>query len=138
MTSIEYKGLDEIIRGLDRLPSEVGPSVREELDPLWRDIAGQLADYPAPPPGSKYNRSGDLGAGWMSTKPEYIVRASGAIDARFANHVSYADYVQGDDQASVHQGRWVLAATVLTAFEQDITLAVEHGVYRAAQRVGLM
>jgi hypothetical protein len=137
MTSITYAGLDEIIRSLDRLPSEVGPSIREELGPLWKEIAGKLADYPSPPPGSTYDRTGALGEGWLRAQPQYIVRATGGIDARLSNDVPYTDYVQGDDQAPIHQGRWVLAATVLTEYEQDITLAAEQGVMAAFRRVGL-
>jgi hypothetical protein len=136
-TGVRATGLDQIIRGFGVLPQTVGDSVKDALGPVWKDLARQLAIYPGELPNQRYVRTGDLGRGWTEAAPVYIVTAGGGVDARLENPVSYADQVQGDDQQTIFSGRWTLAATVLTEYEQDIYIAVEDGARQGIQRAGL-
>jgi hypothetical protein len=137
MAAVTYRGIDEIIRGFGVLPREVAVTVRRALDPVWRDMKGALASYPAERPGQRYKRTGNLGRGWTEARPAYVVKADGGIDARITNPVSYTDQVQGDAQMIWFKGRWTLASTIVTEFEGDITIAVERGCVAAIRAAGL-
>lgn len=77
----------------------------------------RLQQYPPPPPDSRYERTGDLGAGWKPSGP--TVSGSGII-TRIINDVSYAEFVYGDEvgdgQAYMHRGRWI---TIPQAIERE-------------------
>jgi hypothetical protein len=135
--SITQKGLDEILRGLNALPQYVGDDVRDSLKPVVDDMKDRLAIYPAQRAGQRYVRSGDLGRGWVNAQPQFVVRGGGGVDMRLENRVDYAGWVQGEAQAWMHAGRWQTAASVLTAFEDDLTNAVEDGAVRALRRARL-
>ncbi len=134
---VTFTGIDALIRSFQVLPSAVAAETRAELDPVWRDLKGSLAAYPAERPGQRYRRTGDLGRGWTSATPRYIVRGDGSIDARIENPADYTEDVQGDSQMAIFRGRWTLASTILTEYEQDITIAVERGCANALKRAGL-
>ena len=136
--SITYKNLHEVIQGFHVLPRYVSSDVQDALQPVEEDLKTALAIYPAERPGQRYVRSGDLGRGWTEAKPQFVVKASGAIDMRLTNPVSYTDLVMGDEQAWMHKGRWTTAEVVLTEFEGDITRGVEDGVLRALRRASLL
>jgi hypothetical protein len=137
-TGVRTTGIDQIIRGFDTLPQTVGDSVKESLGPVWKDLARQLAIYPGELPNQRYQRTGNLGRGWTEATPVYIVTSGGGIDSRLENAVSYADDVQGEGQKTIFSGRWTLASTVLTEYEQDIAVAVEAGTRAGIARAGLV
>lgn len=64
----------------------------------------ELMEYPPPPGGSRYRRTGRLGRGWVLQGS--VGYGSGGIQ-RLRNATRYAPYVQGNRQARVHRGRWV-------------------------------
>lgn len=136
--SIVVTGLDEIIAGFRVLPSQVNSDVRESLRPVLRDMRGQLASYPAERVNQRYRRTHNLEQGWLQAEERYIVRADGGIDLVMENRkADYVDQVQGDDQGTLFIGRWQTVSSIQTAFEQDITIAVEDGVVNAMRRLGL-
>lgn len=137
-TGVRTTGIDQIIRGFDTLPQTVGDSVKESLGPVWKDLATQLGIYPGELPNQKYVRTYDLQEGWLEATPVYIVTSGGGIDARLENPVSYAGAVQGEGQKTIFSGRWTLASTVLTEYEQDIAVAVEAGTRAGIARAGLV
>jgi len=136
--SIVVTGLDEIIRGFQVLPSQVNSDVRESLAPVLRDMRGQLASYPPERTNQKYRRTQRLEQGWLQAKEQYVVHAGGGIDLIMENkRADYVDIVQGDDQGTLFIGRWQTVSSIQTAFEQDITVAVEDGCAAALRRLGL-
>lgn len=136
-TSITYKNLQEVIDGFQALPRYVGADVRDSLTPVIDDLKQALAIYPAERPGQRYVRTGDLGRGWTEAKPQFVLKAGGAIDMRLTNPVDYTDLVQGERQAWMHAGRWQTAEVVLTEFADDITRGVEDGVLQALRKARL-
>lgn len=136
--SIVVTGLDAIIRGFRVLPSQVNSDVRESLAPVLRDMRGQLASYPAERPNQRYRRSFRLEQGWAQAQEKYVVHAGGGIDLVMENKkADYVEHVQGDDQGVLFIGRWQTVSSIQTAFEGDITIAVEDGVVNAMRRLGL-
>lgn len=73
------------------------------LDSIGKDIAGVMAVYPPERPNSTYVRTGDLGRGWRVEDGVYL---EGGYVVTASNAVEYAPWVQGDDQAWMHKGRW--------------------------------
>jgi hypothetical protein len=83
-------------------PRAIAPLV-PTLDSIARDIARVMAVYPPERPGSSYVRTGDLGRGWRVEDGRYL---EGGYVVTASNAVEYAPWVQGDDQAWMHVGRW--------------------------------
>ena len=97
---IRIEGLDKLIRKLGRLKtfSELRPAMERGVAMLHEGVA----DYPPPPEGSTYRRTGTLGRRW-TTKVETLTTFQGTI----GNNTVYGPYVQDEaKQARVHKGRW--------------------------------
>lgn len=71
--------------------------------------------YPPPPSGSTYHRTGQLGSRWT-------IREAGSGMYAFENPTPYAGYVVGDEQAWMHRGRWWKASERIE--EQVVELAL--------------
>jgi hypothetical protein len=136
-TRITIEGYDAVLRGLLILPERVLESVRDALAPVLRDLQGRLATYPPERPAQRYQRTGDLGRGWTGAQPQYIFLGTG-LEARIINPTDYASFVQGDDQAWMHAGRWQTAERVLLDYEDELTAAVERGSTEGARKAGLL
>lgn len=131
MAEIVIEGLDRLYRKLDTMQD-----LRDILrPPMHRSIAtlkDEVTEYPARPPGSRYNRTLTLGRGWT----ERVSDTSSGVQGRLGNKVEYAHWVQGArTQARVHRGRWnntdeaVLARNeqaIVADFEQAIQLALDE------------
>jgi hypothetical protein len=135
-TRITIDGYTEVVRGLRILPEKVLEEVRDALAPVLDALQGRLATYPPQRPAQRYVRSGVLGNNWTDARPQYTFKGTG-LDARIVNVTSYASFVQGDDQAWMHAGRWSTAQRVLSEFEDELTSAVERGSRAGAQKAGL-
>lgn len=89
-----------------RLGDEIGNELRRwATDHLDNDLYG-MENYAPPPAGSKYIRTGRLGANWG-------LQRAGKAKVTFYNMTAYAGYVVGNGlgqkQAAIHAGRWWLA-----------------------------
>lgn len=83
--------------------------------PMTQSLAllqDDIAEYPAPPAGSTYRRTGNLGRAWTSAQYEIDVNTGGATGVignavRDRRGRAYGPFVQEEGtQASIHQGRW--------------------------------
>ena len=83
--------------------------------PMTQSLAllhDDIAEYPSPPVGSTYRRTGNLGRLWTSAQYEIDVDTGGATGVignavRDRRGRAYGPYVQSaEQQASVHVGRW--------------------------------
>lgn len=63
-----------------------------ELRNFGTDAMNQLQSYPAPPSGSRYRRTGELGRRWSMTGP---ARRGDDIVLRIINDILYSVWVQG-------------------------------------------
>ncbi len=113
---IETRGLTELIGKLKMFPtklrqlSELG--MQASLLTLWENVPS----YPPEPDNSSYDRTGTLGrtlgsseSGGKNGKPDiYEVKkvGSGLVEGRFGTRLDYAEYVIGENQAWMHEGRW--------------------------------
>jgi hypothetical protein len=119
---IEISGIDEIIKKFNAAPEKFKTMALDGMSDSLDVIHEAVQPYPAPPSGSKYVRTGRLGAsmgssmgGGVSGAPniETIKIGSNYIEGKFGSSLSYAEYVIGDGtQAEVHQGRWWTVATL--------------------------
>lgn len=106
---ITVDGLDQVLTVFGRfedLPTLLDPAMREWVDATHRNRLAGTGQYPPERAGQQYQRTGQLGAGFMFDsidKSHY----------QFVNRVSYVQYVvgdsDGDGQAWMHRGRWFVA-----------------------------
>ena len=83
-------------------------------------LAGDASQYPDPPPGSTYRRTGTLGRLWHQSRPVVKVRKH-SMRGTIGNATPYGPYVQDPDlQASVHRGRWRTTQDVIDERRQDV------------------
>jgi hypothetical protein len=115
--SIEIRGLEEITRKMERFPGKFLRMARTTMEAALLFIWSKVPSYPAPPAGSDYVRTGQLGrslgssaGGGQTGEPDiYEVKSDGGYtSARFGTNLEYAQYVIGDremEQAS-HMSHW--------------------------------
>jgi hypothetical protein len=98
---IDPKDLAEFHIAMENLDPDKVIDWRPFLTPLKRE----LRTYPPPPEGSKYIRTGNLRRNW-----QYVVHSP--KHAELSNMATYAGWVQGVEQAAIHQDRWPVAVSV--------------------------
>jgi hypothetical protein len=128
MITVEIEGANELAAALEREPEIARPILEKATRMALIDLVDPLTTYPAPPSGSRYKRTGDLGRLWTAAPPEVHVMGTG-FEGVLGNARPGAGYVQGDEQAGVHQGRW---QTVRQVAEDNQSLIQAR--YEAAAR----
>jgi hypothetical protein len=139
---IEITGLDPLIRAMDAYPAVVGEELERTTEAALLSLVPDLSEYPSPPAGSTYPRSGNLGRGWLGAVPEFTSMSSG-FDAVMGNDLarspdggSYGPYVQDEEeQAEVHQGRWQTAQDVLQDHQREIEEYYDVAMERVARKL---
>lgn len=119
-------GIAEALAMLKRLES---PDLSEVLEEESKRLVGIAQVYPPPPANSKYVRQNTLKDNWS---PIPASRTGGGWSAGAENPTEYGDYVMGEDQAPVHQGRWKTTDQIAEAEETRIAAAVEQAMLRIA------
>lgn len=120
--SIEVQGLDAIFAQL----RAIGPDLRETLRPVIEEaleiVRGRMAEYPAPPASSRYQRTGALGASWQIL-PDGSGEVLGVVRS---SNVPYNRYVQSEEeQAYMHRGRWQTDEQVAAEKEPEVAAILE-------------
>lgn len=107
-----------LVRDLQqRVPKQINRAIKETVDEGLEYGRKELMDYPPPPRNSTYERTGTLGRGWERSGRGYKA-SGGETSAYLFNTVEYAQYVQGDRQARIHQGRWRPARDIAREVEE--------------------
>lgn len=101
MLSYQWQGMEEAQRRLGALSSLAGFDT--ELEQGADTIVTALAEEPAERPGQRYIRTHKLSGGWRRSDAR---RDSRSILVDVTNATAYAPFVQGEDQAEMHRGRW--------------------------------
>lgn len=86
-------------------------------------IKERLQQYPPPPAGSTYQRTGDLRSSWHFR----TVLSGDQLGRVFSTGVPYAPFVQGyQSQATVHKGRWETEKDVAEAEADTVMDLLEN------------
>ena len=118
--------VSEAVRRLD--PKEMERHIANALDGAADLVRADIKQYPAPPAGSSYVRTGTLGA----SRTKRVDR--GALRAIIGSNIRYAPYVQdADRQAWMHKGRWQTAQDVARQRAQDVKRFIERSLARWAR-----
>ena len=147
---VDIKGGDELIRKLGRVTAigTLRPPMQRSVELIHDDIT----DYPEPPgPGSfkgfvsdkqrrwffaalrrgeitvPYVRTGTLGRRWEKK----VTASPDGVDGTIGNDTEYAPFVQGSQQAQIHQGRWETIEQVLEDNEQAIVADFNRAIEKA-------
>jgi hypothetical protein len=92
---VDWHDLDQLAAHLRRLPKSVAEAVEDAQDEDLRDVASLLGDYPPQKPGTHYERTGNLGLGWLEARVKTIRRGQLNFEKSLSNPVEYAGDVQG-------------------------------------------
>lgn len=104
--SIDIPNHAPLLDALEHYEQIAEPIIQKAADAALLGLIPDLADYPAPPPGSKYRRTGTEGRLWALAQPEWQAIASG-FEASIGNANPAGPWVQSaDDQAWMHKDRW--------------------------------
>jgi hypothetical protein len=120
---IEFRGLDELIKRMQKYPDELRKKTRTAMTAAILALWENVPPYPSPPEDSTYERTGTLGRtlgggmeGGNSGQPEvFTIRELGAgnLEGHFGSNLDYAPFVVGDEvQAEQHKGRWWTMKTI--------------------------
>lgn len=101
MLSYAWQGMEEAMGRLQRLSSLSG--LDSEIEQGADTIATALAEEPAERPGQRYRRTHKLSGGWKRSDAR---RTGRSVLVDVTNETPYGLWVQGEDQAEVHRGRW--------------------------------
>ena len=131
MSSVEIRGLTEIIQRMSAYPEKLRKVMKTGMDASLAILHESVPPYPEPPADSTYRRTGTLGRsigvsfeGSEIGKPSiYETKQVGSgYEGRFGTNLEYAPYVIGDGtQAQVHSGRWWTLKTVAEKAKAKLT-----------------
>ena len=131
---VEVQGLNPLLKALEHWPDIVQPILRDAASAALISLVPFLADYPAPPEHSTYERTGDLGRLWTIARPEFAPQSSG-FEASIGNNRPGGEFVQGERQAKVHQGRWPTVEQVVTTHQAEIEAYFEHALQEIVAKI---
>lgn len=129
---IVVRGLDQLNRKLDGITRDVQPALRKATEKAVLYAHGQVPEYPAPPDGSTYRRTGTLGRE-IGTE----VRGLGKeIVGVLGTTTVYAPWVISSEaignrgpQAKVHKGRWYTLQGVVIKAKDGIVKIYERAIH---------
>lgn len=129
---IEIKGIEPLERAFAKGASGELKAVLKDKTPLARRrLVERLTDYPPERSGQRYQRTYRLRRGWERSTP-----VVGAFGLQLVNATEYAQFVQGAQQARMHQGRW-LTVDEIARQETNATVKVyEQAAEQWARGVG--
>jgi hypothetical protein len=131
---VAVQGLAPLLAALREYPEIARPELEQAASAALLSLIPSLADYPAAPGNSTYRRTGNLGRMWTAARPEFAPMQSG-FEASIGNSASYGPFVQGDEQAKMHQGRWKTAQAIAEAHQAEIERYFEGALDRVAQKL---
>ena len=131
--SLSFTGAELVRKGLQDLSGEIPKIGRLQIYRTMQAIVKELKEYPPPPLGSTYVRTGNLGRGWTITS-----RSNGYT---LRNPVSYTKYVHGNayglEQAWMHAGRWRLLRDEVEEEAAKLPDEIVKEIVLVARRNGL-
>lgn len=107
MLAYQWLGIEEAQRRLSALASLTG--LDGELEAGADTIVTEAAIEPPERAGQQYRRSHTLSGSWKRSNAR---RAGRAIIVDVTNATPYGLFVQGEDQAEIHRGRWKKLRTI--------------------------
>lgn len=119
----EVKQLPEVQAMLSNVAMRLDPAFVKAATVSRRLLVAELTKYPAPPPGSRYQRTMALKRGWERAAP-----ITGGRAFELINSVPYAGLVQGDGQSGAHRGRWETVSSIAKRMEEEVLAAYEDAL----------
>lgn len=120
---VEIKGIDEAIAKYGRFDAGrlLHPVVMSHLE----EMQGELAEYPAPPPGSTYVRTGTLGRLWVINGSQWT-----GLRWYLRNATPYVRLVEDkDEQRDVHRRTgWPTWQSVVARHEGPLAAEAEEAL----------
>jgi hypothetical protein len=113
---------------LARYPQIAGIEWANASDAALYGLVNDLARYPPEPAGSSYRRTGTLGRLWGIAMPDFATIPTG-FEGTLVNNTPYGEFVQGEDQAWMHSGRWEPAEAIAQKKRREI-----EGQFEAAAK----
>lgn len=128
MINVSYSvtGAAEVQRDLQKIRLD---ALRSDIEAILNDIAADAATYPPELPGQRYRRTNALHDEWLDADPVMDLQGD-TLAGALTNATSYGPYVQGEDQAAIHAGRWRTTDAIMAAWEDRVATRVEDAIGR--------
>lgn len=138
--NIEWRGVEELMRKMQRRAEKLEDVSKEGMEEAVLFVHSKMPRYPAKLEGSRYRRTGRLGASvtTLSGKAEGALSRVEVLSGRtvgvIGTNIVYAPYVIGEGtQSRVHSGRWWTLAEVVRGCADGIGRILEKYVRRAIE-----
>lgn len=132
--AIEIKDLDALLARMEAEPEVALIEIHRATDASFKSLLPDLKAYPAPPPNSRYRRTKTLGRTWSAAPFDFAYGSSG-FEGTLKNSTPYGPYVQGDDQAPIHEGRWSTADEIAEKHEPQVQQYFDQAGERIAKKI---
>jgi hypothetical protein len=128
MIDVSYTitGAAEVQRDLQKIALD---TLRSDIAAILSDMGDDAATYPPELPNQRYRRTNALHDEWISADPVMDLQGE-ALTATLTNATPHGPWVQGEDQAAVHAGRWRTTEQIMAAWEDRVAARVEDTVGR--------
>lgn len=135
MSDVEIRGLEPLIRRMQKFPKELHRAVKVTMTASLLTLWESVPPYPEPKnPNSTYVRKGAGGLGGSlgssesgakgSGQPDiYEARSMGGgdVEGHFGTRLNYAPYVIGEGtQAEMHEGWWWTMTDIVKGAEEKL------------------
>ena len=118
----------DLLERMARYPQELDEEMRTTAKKALYHLQGSVPEYPPPPAGSRYQRTGtlgrSLGLGGGAAEISQVARVGKGYEATLGTRLEYAPYVIGsaEDQPSqaAHMNHWWTTVTIAEKAEPGI------------------
>jgi hypothetical protein len=129
--TLKIEGADKIKKVLERAPFILRKHLRRAMQKVGFSVQRPAQVYPPPPSGSTYRRTGTLGRRWKTSVEQTI----DGIAAIVENPTEYSPYVQGEEQAEVHRGRWRPIRKIIESLRGQHVKILEDAIAAAVKEM---
>jgi hypothetical protein len=131
---IEIQGGERLVAQFHNAPQIVSDEATRAVQGELKNVVTALTIYPAERPNQRYQRTYELERGWRSAQPKWRITLR-EFFVQLTNRVPYVKWVQGEQQAWFHRGRWTKASVIMLEHRDSIANALRRAADKAAQRI---
>lgn len=132
---IAFPNLNQLQAAIAALPRLLQQALADVGPRALLIVAADLADYPAAPAGSTYQRTGTLGRLWTGAQPVWSNTTGLGFTGTLANATPYGPYVQDAQQQAPWMDYWKTNQEALDAHLAEIAALLSDALAQPLQDI---